>query len=258
MGLLDAILLGAGAGRRFSDSERQKSALPKQFQPLDGIPVFIWSLKTLLAHLPIRTVWMVVPQGAIPLSREITRNYLPAEQRDKVIFIEGGERRQDSSEIALSAIANQSPQPQQVLIHDACRPFISSAMLEKLHSLLGTLEPAGWIPVIPVVETLKKVQANRVKETIDRSEVYRVQTPQLFDFEILQSLFLKLGKGSNFSFTDDASVLEHFGKSVGTFPGDERNIKLTYEFELDILRSNLIDNKRKSSCEPESATTSIV
>jgi len=258
MGFLDAILLGAGSGRRFSNSDRHGSSLPKQFQPIDGIPVFIWSLKALLTHLPIRTVWMVVPSGAIPLSREIAGTFLSSEQLDKLHFIEGGERRQDSSEIALSAIANQLPLPQQVLIHDACRPFISIEMLESIKSLLGTLEPAGWIPVIPVVETLKKVQKNRVKETVDRAEVYRVQTPQLFDFKTLHSLFLNLGKSSDFVFTDDASVLEHFGKSVGTFPGDERNIKLTYEFELDILRNNLIPNKRKSSCEQESATTSIV
>ncbi|NDG27015.1 MAG: hypothetical protein EB120_07565 [Proteobacteria bacterium] len=124
-------------------------------------------------------------------------------------------------------------------------------MLQEVQNRLSHPNPQAWIPVVPVVETVKRVKHDQVVETLDRSQLFRVQTPQIFDFSQIASLFEQLRKSPdrNFTFTDDASILEHFNIKVGTFPGDERNIKLTYEFELDILRYNLLSNTRNPSCD---------
>jgi len=170
----------------------------------------------------------------------------------------GGAQRQDSSLNALRAIQQIHPHPDSVLIHDACRPFISPALGKGICDHLGFNDKKGWIPVVPVTETLKKVERNTVKETVNRNGIFRVQTPQLFCFRTLVECFLLAQKEPELSFTDDASVLEHFGKPVGTFTGDERNIKLTYEEDSELIRPHLAQLKGDLPCVSAAVMTSTV
>ncbi|MFM8269401.1 MAG: 2-C-methyl-D-erythritol 4-phosphate cytidylyltransferase, partial [Pseudomonadota bacterium] len=86
----------------------------------------------------------------------------------------------------------------------------------------------------------------------------RVQTPQLFKFEVLAKLLEKIASDSELTFTDDASMLEHFGEPVAVFPGDERNVKLTYEIDSQALSQYLKTKRRNMPCESEPATTFTV
>jgi hypothetical protein len=109
--------------------------------------------------------------------------------------------------------------------------------------------------VIPVVDTLKRVKDQQVVETVDRSLVHRVQTPQIFEFTLIRSLMDRIKDLAELNFTDDASLCEYYGIPVGVFKGDVRNIKLTYDFEIETLQGVLAEAKRVKTCAPASATT---
>lgn len=256
--LTDAILLGAGSGTRFSRSERSSKELPKQFQLLGAYPVFIWALRSLIESLPLRQIVIVVARQHLDLAQSLVDRYLPSSKGVKVRLVPGGARRQDSSIKGIQALSSQNPLPQFVLIHDACRPFIGPNIFKALREKIAQPDGKAWIPVIPITETLKKVKNSRIIETVDRNQIFRVQTPQLFDFQVLVSAFKRIETNSDLVFTDDASVLEYFGEEVRTFAGDERNIKLTYEFETKIIQSYLKEQGRNHPCESETVTTSIV
>src|SRR5207245_2854481 len=117
----------------------------------------------------------------------------------------------------------------------------------------------AWIPVVPVTETLKRVENQQVVETVDRSQVQRVQTPQIFEYTVIRSLMEQARDLKGTLFTDDASLCEYYGIPVGTFEGDVQNLKLTYQFELETLRSFFKDGvgprETAHACAPESDTT---
>jgi 2-C-methyl-D-erythritol 4-phosphate cytidylyltransferase len=138
-----------------------------------------------------------------------------------------------------------------VLIHDACRPYLSRAFLGRIRERILDRSCGAWVPVVPVVETLKRVEKARVVETVDRGSVHRVQTPQIFEYDVIRSLAEK-AKGTAHTFTDDASLCEAEGIPVGVFEGDIRNVKLTYDFELETLHT-LLETPCKAA--PESDTT---
>jgi 2-C-methyl-D-erythritol 4-phosphate cytidylyltransferase len=249
---IDAILLGAGLGRRFSDGLSSKEAsVPKQFQLLNEVPVFIHPLLSLLSLGCFRQVIITVPKAYQSLAMEQVEKQVPILHRDKVRIVIGGERRQDSSRIALEAIEETHSLPDRVLIHDACRAYLSEELLQNIKNSLYDRSYGAWIPVVPVVDTLKRVENHQVVETIDRNIVHRVQTPQIFEYTVIRSLYEKLREAGDPDFTDDASLCEYYGIPVGAFPGDVRNIKLTYEFEKETLRFML----KETQCAPESDTT---
>jgi 2-C-methyl-D-erythritol 4-phosphate cytidylyltransferase/2-C-methyl-D-erythritol 2,4-cyclodiphosphate synthase len=250
---MDAILLGGGLGKRFAGQT------PKQFQLLGNVPVFIHALKALLSMECFRQVVLVFPKAHLDLAREQLDLYLPDTGKTSVRIVAGGERRQDSSYLALEAIEETNPLPSRVLIHDACRPYLSADFLIRVKDSLFERAYGAWVPVVPVVETLKRVENSQVVETVDRSLVQRVQTPQVFEYTVIRSLMEKVKDVADLSFTDDASLCEHYGIPVGTFEGDVRNIKLTYDFELETVRLMMDQHKlEEPACAPESGTTYTV
>ncbi len=236
MVISDAILLGAGVGKRFNP------ALPKQFHLLGSAPVFIHALKSLLSTNCYRQIILAFPQDYLELAQQQLEQYLPQNSPQTIIrVIAGGERRQDSSMLALDAIEAITPLPTRITIHDACRPYLSTDFLGRIRQCIEDRSYGAWVPVIPVVDTLKKVENDRVVETVDRDLVHRVQTPQIFEYDVIRSLVEKLKEPEHekLNFTDDASLCEYFGIPVGTYVGDVKNIKVTYDFELEILRGVL-------------------
>lgn len=251
--MIDAALLGGGLGRRFSESNG-KASLPKQFQPMTGSTVIIHALRSLLGLNCFRQVIVAVPTPYLALTQEQITSSDLLTGKTQVRVVAGGERRQDTSRMALNAMTDLTP-PTRVLIHDACRPFLSKPFLRRIREHLDNRAYGAWVPVIPVVDTLKKVEDQRVIETVDRSRVFRVQTPQIFEFTVIQAL-LEKARDEAIAFTDDASICEYFGIPVGVFEGDVRNIKLTYDFEMATL-SNFLEYK-EAPCESELATTRTV
>lgn len=260
---IDAILLGGGIGKRFSDTaDSGITSHPKQFLVIGDAPVWIHALRSLLRLDCVRQAVMAVPENFIGLAHEQLGKFFP-DCPVPVRIIPGGEKRQDSSRFALEALEMTSPPPSRVLIHDACRPFLSSELLERIKVALFDRSFGAWIPVVPVIETLKRVEHHQVIETVNRAEVWRVQTPQIFEFGVIRSLVEKTRGLGEINFTDDASLCEYYGIPVGTFEGDVRNIKLTYDFELESLQAMLEKSRLERSliqipCASESATTYTV
>jgi 2-C-methyl-D-erythritol 4-phosphate cytidylyltransferase len=256
---VDAILLGGGLGTRFAEtSQMVNSELPKQFHLLGGTPVFVHCLQSFLEMGIFRQIILTSPKFHIRTAEDLIHKYVRNPNGIKIRVIAGGERRQDSSRLALEALEENQSSPTRVLIHDACRPYISDELAAQLKACLLDRAYGAWVPIIPVVDTLKKVKDHQVVETVDRSLVHRVQTPQIFEFSLIRSLMDRVKDLRELNFTDDASLCEYYGIPVGVFKGDVRNIKLTYDFELETLQGVLAEAKRAKTCAPESATTFTV
>ncbi len=240
---IDAIVLGGGQGSRFSG---KKTTLPKQFHILEGKPVFVHALLRLESLGCIRNFIFTVPESYIETAHELAAKHLPETIFKRLKIIPGGNRRQDSSRLALHTLEGENS-PTRVLIHDACRPVLSETMLSTIREKLVDRSYGAWIPVVPVVETLKKIANSEVVETVDRNMVHRVQTPQIFEFTLLQSLMDRAKDQTQLNFTDDASLCEYYGIPVGSFPGDVRNIKLTFDFELEIFRQILSEENKENA-----------
>ena len=259
MQTMDAILLGGGSGSRFASSATDgKEELPKQFRLLGNAPVFIHAVRSFLAMDCFRQIVLAVPKRYVEIAQEQLDNYIQPQSRTVLRVVAGGDRRQDSSAIALEAVEELSPPPTRVLIHDACRPYLSRDFLARVRECLLDRSYGAWVPVVPVIETLKRVDGERVVETVDRQLIHRVQTPQIFEYTVIRSLAEKVKDSPELSFTDDASLCEYYGIPVGVFEGDVKNIKLTYQFELEALRLMLEEGKKAIPCAPESATTFTV
>lgn len=244
----DAILLGGGVGKRFSESSQP---LPKQFQMLGQFPVFIHSIKALFKISAVRRMVLTMPPDRIEIACRQIQTYLP-QTPYRIEMIPGGLRRQDSARLALEYLRGNPPD--RVLIHDACRPYLSPGLRARVETALADESCPAWIPSVPVVETLKRVEGNRIAETVNRELFHRVQTPQIFDYAMMDELASKTLSEPALNFTDDASVCEYYGVPVGIFEGDARNVKLTFDFEMNALTLLL----EESACESESATTFIV
>jgi 2-C-methyl-D-erythritol 4-phosphate cytidylyltransferase len=255
--ITDAILLGGGVSRRFSGPDSKPNELPKQFRLLGNAPVFIHCLRSLLAMDCFRQVIFVVAREHLALAQEQMDSYLEPLAKTPIRLISGGERRQDSSRLALEAIEATPAIATRVLIHDACRPYLAKDFCQRILQALGDRSYGAWVPVVPVIETLKRIENHQVVETVDRAAVHRVQTPQVFEYTVIRSLVQKMRDREDLNFTDDASLCEYYGIPVGVFEGDVRNIKLTYPFEMQTL-STMLQETRPLSCEPGSGTTFTV
>ncbi|MEK9671498.1 MAG: bifunctional 2-C-methyl-D-erythritol 4-phosphate cytidylyltransferase/2-C-methyl-D-erythritol 2,4-cyclodiphosphate synthase [Rhodospirillaceae bacterium] len=208
-----AIIVSAGRGHRFG------AGLPKQYRMLAGAPVARHTLMVFADHPAIDHIFAVIHPDDAGLFAEAAKGI------DGVIVTHGGKERQDSVRNGLARARDIAPG--KVLIHDAARPFISAAMID---AVLTALEDApGALPALPVTDTLKRGADGRIQETVDRSGLYRVQTPQGFRFaEILAAHEAAAGR----ALTDDAAVAEAAGMRVVMVPGDENNFKITTQEDL--------------------------
>lgn len=261
MVILDGIVLGGGSGSRFSGSSADGSALPKQFQMLGNAPVLVHAVRNLISMDCLRQIVVTAPATLVETTQDLLDTYFMGASV-RIRAVAGGSQRQDSSRLALAALDQDDSAPTRVLIHDGCRPYLSQAFLGRVRERMLDRSYGAWIPVVPVTETLKRVENAQVVETIDRSKVVRVQTPQIFEYPVIRSLMEQAASLDSTLFTDDASLCEYYGIPVGTFEGDVQNLKLTYQFELETLRAFLKDGPANRetplSCAPESATTFTV
>ena len=143
-------------------------------------------------------------------------------------IVEGGKMRQDSVYRALMNL--DCSENDFILVHDAVRPFISR---DKILELIKEVKKHNCVILgLPVCETLKKIdKKNYVKETIDRKNIWSIQTPQAFRYDILKKSFEKAYK-DNFTGTDESSLAEHSGYNVKVIEGEKTNIKITLKADL--------------------------
>jgi 2-C-methyl-D-erythritol 4-phosphate cytidylyltransferase / 2-C-methyl-D-erythritol 2,4-cyclodiphosphate synthase len=204
-----AIVVAAGKGLRAG------GALPKQFAPWRGKPLLRHSVEA-LTRFGADPIVVAIPPGTDDLAREALAGL------DGVRLVTGGATRQLSVRAALEALAMALPG--NVLIHDAARPELPGAVVERLLSALAG--HPGVIPVLPVVDSIAMSANGLMAATISRDELRRVQTPQAFRFaEILTAHRAWLGAAAA---GDDAQVARSAGLEVALVEGDERLRKLTF------------------------------
>ena len=212
-----ALIVAAGRGQRFG------SELPKQYLPLAGEPILRHTLRAFCRHPGIAGVWAAIHPDDAAL-------FAAAAEGLPVTVVHGGAARQDSVRLGLEAMAAANPGV--VLVHDGARPMVSSGLISRV---LGALDAAeAVIPAVPVIDTLKRVEAGRITATVPRDNLVRVQTPQGFRFAALLAAH-RAHAGENL--TDDAAVMERAGHSVTTVPGEEMNIKVTTSEDLSRLQA---------------------
>lgn len=206
-----ALILAAGQGSRAGTD------IPKQFRQIGGKAVLAHSVEAFARHPAVGEVFLVIGAG----QQETVRTMIGYHQ--VTALIEGADSRRGSVRAGLEAIAATGGAGR-VLIHDAARPFLSPSMIDQL---LAALEQApGAFPALPVADTLVKSTGNIAGDIVDRSELYRVQTPQAFHFESI--IRAHRAWDSSREATDDAQMLREAGHDVLMVPGDERLEKLTY------------------------------
>lgn len=205
---LAAILVAAGSGLRAGDGP------PKQWRLLGGKPVARWAAEGLAAAGVERLIVVIPPGGEAETVAALSG--VPG-----WTAVPGGATRTDSVRAGLNALAADAPEV--VLVHDAARPFVSPVHVEPLLAALRDAD--GACPALPVADTLKRARDGRVEGTLDRTDLWRVQTPQAFRFDRLRQAYAALPVDAQA--TDDAGVVEAAGGQVVLTPGDPRLEKLT-------------------------------
>jgi len=214
-----ALIVAAGRGRRFKD------AVPKQYATLDGEPLLRRSLRTFCSNDRVKHVVVVInPADNDHYSRASAD--LPVSEP-----VYGGAKRQVSVKLGLEALTSLNPDT--VLIHDAARPVVSQALINRVVEALETAQ--GVIPVLPIQDTTKEVNTiGRIVRTLSRKNLVNAQTPQGFKFPAILDAHRKCDDNN---FTDDAAIFEYCGNEVVTVTGDPWNLKVTAESDLHRLAS---------------------
>jgi len=151
--------------------------------------------------------------------------------------VAGGKTRDESVRIGLSAL---SKKVKLAAIQDGARPLVTQEVIDRTIRAAHSYGAAA--PAIPVKDTVKEVEGGLVKSTPDRAKLQAVQTPQVFDIDLLQAA-LKKAKADQAAITDDCSAVERLGMSVRIVEGDERNIKVTTPLDLKIATMLLEEMK---------------
>lgn len=211
-----ALVVAAGRGTRAND---QSTSVPKQYRVVGGRPVIRWTLDALTANPRIGTVICVVHPDDEALYHEA------APDNGKLLApVPGGASRQESVRLGLERLGDRTPDI--VLVHDAVRPFVDDALIDRLLERLLTVEAA--VPGLPVTDTVKRADPDgTIQETVPRSGLWTVQTPQAFRYTALLDAHRRAAQDDPERFTDDASIAEWAGLAVAIVPGDPMNRKLT-------------------------------
>jgi 2-C-methyl-D-erythritol 4-phosphate cytidylyltransferase/2-C-methyl-D-erythritol 2,4-cyclodiphosphate synthase len=219
---ITALIVAAGRGSRAG------GGLPKQYRTVGGRSVVARTLDVFLAHPQIADVLTVIhPDDRAHY--DAATEAVPIKGR-LLAPIHGGESRQESVLAGLEALEKRSPSL--VLVHDAARPFVTPAMIDR--AIAAAARSGAAIPGFAVTDTIKVVDEDRkVVATPDRRALRAVQTPQAFDFALLMKIHRQAADQALFSFTDDAALIEWAGLPVEVFEGDPDNIKLTHPADFD-------------------------
>ena len=221
------IIPAAGRGKRIGAS------IPKQFLEIQGRPLLHHTLTVFASCKLIDYVVLVMPRADV---NEVGKDWM---NKYKIVqeVVVGGEQRQDSVYNGFNSLEKGTDI---VVVHDGVRPFTTPQMIT------ATVEAAqqygAAITAIPVSDTVKQAADGFVKQTVSRDGLWRVQTPQAFQYGLLQQAFKKAKKDSYYG-TDEGSLVEYLGERVKIVPGSELNIKITRKEDL-VLGESLLSRIR--------------
>lgn len=216
-----AVLVAAGRG------ERMGGKRPKAFANLAGRPLVAESLERLDASPWVEAIVVAASadweEPTILLAEELGAGSVRA-------VVAGGATRTDSVRAGLAEVPADTPV---VLVHDAARPFLPDEVVERVVTALGE----GWdaaVPALPLADTIKRADGNAVAETVDRTGLHAVQTPQAFVADTLRRALAGAGDA-----TDCAGLVEAVGGRVRLVEGDRRLLKVTTPADLTFVETLL-------------------
>jgi 2-C-methyl-D-erythritol 4-phosphate cytidylyltransferase len=219
-----ALIVAAGSGQRLG------AGGPKALVELAGRPLYAWSVDAFRRATHIDRIYVAVPPGQSELFTE-----------PGIVTIEGGETRSHSVANGIEAIIAEGD-PGIVVVHDAARPLVTPNLIDA--AVIGLDSDTGLhalIAAAPMTDTVKRLgEEGVVVETLDRSELVSVQTPQVFRIGILRDA---IASGDLAAATDDASLVEAAGGSVGVIESPSGNIKVTVPGDLE-LAAHLLESSR--------------
>ncbi len=224
------IVVAAGRGLRAGGE------MPKQYQALGGASVIARSIAAFTSHRGIDAVLPVIHKD----DRDLFARACAAAGSKCLAPVGGGATRQESVLAGLEALA--SHRPERVLIHDAARPLVAPDIIDRAFAALDS--HAACLAALPVSDTLKQEADGLSVRTVDRSGLWRAQTPQGFHFAAILAAHRAARDAARTDFTDDASIAEWHGLPVALVAGSERNIKLTTPEDFDLAERLLSDAGR--------------
>jgi 2-C-methyl-D-erythritol 4-phosphate cytidylyltransferase len=213
------IVVAAGQGTRL------RGRIPKQYQPIGGIPMVLRALRPFLSHPDVGQVVLALP----PADASAPPPFLDGLLGDRLIVVAGGAARGDSVAAGLSALEATCTV---VLIHDGARPFVGRDIIDAVIAHARRGESA--IAAVPLSDTVKEASANDsswVTRTIPRERLWRAQTPQGFPRQVLTDAYAKAATDARPG-TDDAELVERNGVAVRLVADSTRNLKITTPEDL--------------------------
>lgn len=195
----------------------------KVWLPLGPLPVVAYSLMVFASCPAVGRLVLVVSRGNLERGRDLL-SQLGLEGA----ICQGGERRQDSVQRGLDMLQDV----ELVAVHDGARPFVTRRLIETCYA--AAARDGAAVAAIPVRDTLKRVSTEGwVEETVERSGIWAVQTPQAFRCDLIRAAYRRLDR----EVTDDAAAIELLGHCVRVVPGDPANVKLTTREDLEVARA---------------------
>lgn len=206
------LLPAAGSGERAGPGE------PKQFRSIAGVPMLLRAIRPFAGHPRVRAIVVALPSS-------MTRrppDWLTTIASERLRLVAGGDSRSASVRAALEAL---DPECTVVLVHDAARPFVAAETVDAV--IAAAARGVAAVPAVPVADTLKRAdEGRRVIETVNRTGLWRAQTPQGFPRAMLDAAYRRADAGT-LGATDDASLAEAAGFPVEVIPDLTSNIKIT-------------------------------
>ena len=192
---------------------------PKQFRHISGVPMLLRAIRPFAQHPRVAQLVVALPPGVAQSPPE----WLSSVAGERMLLVEGGETRSASVLAALRALEEDCTI---VLIHDAARPFVSS---ETVDAVIDAVGENAIVPGVPVSDTLKEAdpETGLVVRTVDRSNMWKAQTPQGFTRSMLEKAYHSMSVESIAEFTDEAGLVAAAGFRVELVPDSTQNIKIT-------------------------------
>jgi len=222
------VIVAGGTGERFGGH--------KQITVLNNKPIYQYSLDVFNDSDLIDSIYLVFPKDLLV---EIKNDLSTYNSSKPVILCQGGETR---SESVYNAIKQLDSNTKIVIIHDAVRPLIKNEHIKDL--TIACQKNDGAILAHPVSDTLKKSNDNIVDFTIDRNNLWLAETPQAFNLNLLSSCYDNIETNDRKAFTDEASLMEHFGHKIQVVHNRSENIKITKKEDLELIKGRLYNQNK--------------
>lgn len=213
-----AVIVAAGSASRMG-------GIDKVMAPLGGEPMIAWTVRAFQNCDAIEKIAVVTRPDLIPPISQLC-----AGMSKVIAVVAGGGSRQESVHLGLNALAGEV---ELAAIHDGARPLVSWQLIDRVVRAANTYGAA--VPAVPVKDTIKVASGGTVQSTPDRASLWAVQTPQVFDFDLLRGALSK-ARAEGVQVTDDCSAVERMGMVVKLVEGEERNLKVTTPLDLKLAQ----------------------